>query len=167
MQLRFLVGALLLAMASPAVAAENVFIHLTANFKENDGPVCVAFNTAWQALHDGDSVTLFFDQDAAYGLKQWEPDRTDLSLYPLPERIKDLLSESFGVARETLPQDYQQYLKFLSQQGAHLVVNGFWNALTEVEATIRGREHILGYVEPVTLGEMLTLRKAATLYMRF
>jgi len=167
MKAKSLLLAMLLMLPTSASAAQSVFLHLTDNFKENDGPVCVAFNTAWQALRDGDDVTLFFDQGAAYAVKQWEPGRTDLGLYPLPERIKELLSESFSVPKESLPADYQQYAKFLSQQGAHLVVNGFWNALTEVEKTIKGHENILPDVEPVTLGEMLERRQQASVYMKF
>ncbi len=103
----FVVGFLvLLALPSTGVASDSttkVLIHLTANFKENDGPVCVAFNAAWQALRDGSDVEIFFDQDAAYGIKQWEPGKTDLGLYPLPDRIKDLLVTTFQMKREALP----------------------------------------------------------------
>ena len=162
-----LILALLTILPFSAAAEESVFIHLTDNFKENDGPVCVAFNAAWQALIDGNQVTLFFDQDAAYGIKQWEPGRTDLSLYPLPERILDLMAESFGVEQSSLPANYQEYLEILSERGAHVTVNGFWNALTEVEATIDGRENILEFVEPLTLAEMLERREAATVYLKF
>ena len=157
----------LFAMAPAAAAEESVFLHLTADFKEDDGPVCVAFNAAWQALLDGNQVILFFDQAAAYGVKEWEPGRTDLSLYPLPERIKDLLVTTFAVERESIPENYQDYLKFLSELGASITVNGFWNALTEIESTVKGTEHILEYVEPLTLAEMLERRRSATIYMKF
>ena len=162
-----LVVSLMLASARPSLAADSVFIHLTANFKEDDGPVCVAFNAAWRALQDGDTVELFFDQEATYGLKQWEPGKTDLGLYALPERIKDLMAGSFGVELETLPNNYQEYLQFLHEQGAKVTANGFWNALTEVEETIEGHENILPFVEPLRLSEMLQHRKAATVYLRF
>ena len=158
--------ALTLATAPPAPAAD-VFIHLTANFKENDGPVCVAFNAAWAALRQGRRVEVFFDQDAAWGLKQWEPGRTDLGLYPLPDRIRTLLSETFSVPVDSLPADYQAYLAMLHRKGAVVTVNGFWNALTQVERTIRGREHILPFVEPITLEEMLEHRRSASVYLRF
>lgn len=148
-------------------AGKTVFIHLTANFKENDGPVCVAFNAAWQALRDGDRVVILFDQDAAYGIKYWAPGKTDLGLYPLPDRIKELLAESFGVERDSLPANYQVFLSMLHEQGARVVVNGFWNALTEVEKTIKGRENILPYAEPLTLREILAERKQADVYLRF
>jgi hypothetical protein len=151
----------------PAIAAESIFIHLTANFKEDDGPVCVAFNAAWQALRDGDTVELFFDQEATYGIKQWEPSKTDLGLYPLPDKIKDLMAESFGVKRGLLPETYQEYLRFLHEQGVRVTANGFWNALTEVEKTITGRENILLFVEPLTLAEVLEHRRAATVYLKF
>jgi predicted peroxiredoxin len=149
------------------LTGKTVLIHLTANFKENDGPVCVAFNAAWQALRDGAKVTIFFDQDAAYGIKQWEPGKTDLGLYPLPDRIKDLLAESFGVERDSLPADYQKFLSMLHEQGARVVVNGFWNALTEIEKAIKGRENILPYAEPLTLSEILAAREQADVYLKF
>ncbi len=157
----------MLVATLPAHAAEDVFLHLTADFKTDDGPVCVAFNMAWQALRDGDRVTLFFDQKAAFGLKQWAPGRTDLSLYPLPEKIKDLLVETFDVSRESLPENYQSYLAFLRHKGARVTTNGFWNALTEVETTVKGKEHILDFVEPITLEEALEARRQASLYFHF
>ncbi len=167
----FVVGLLvLLALPSTGVASDSttkVLIHLTANFKENDGPVCVAFNAAWQALRDGSDVEIFFDQDAAYGIKQWEPGKTDLGLYPLPDRIKDLLVTTFQMKREALPANYQEYLAMLHKQGARVTVNGFWNALTQIEETIKGRKNILPYAQPLTLQEFLAHRKETDVYLKF
>jgi len=163
----FLIALALAAVAGPARAGETVLIHLTDDFKKNDGPVCVAFNVAWQALEDGDTVEIFFDQDAAYGLKQWEPGKTDLGLYPLPDRIKELLAETFGVGVDTLPENYQVYLERLHERGVRITVNGFWNALTQVEKTVTGKENILPIVEPITLKQFLADRAAADVYLRF
>ena len=146
---------------------KKVFIHLTDNFKENDGPVCVAFNAAWQALRDGSQVEIFFDQEAAFGVKQWEPGKTDLGLYPLPDRIKPLLTASFGMKKEALPANYQEYLTMLHEKGARVTVNGFWNALTSIEETIKGRKNILSYAEPLTLKEFLSHREEAEVYLKF
>jgi len=161
------VVALMLVQVAVPVAAETVFIHLTANFKKDDGPVCVAFNVARQALHDGDTVVIFFDQGATYGLKQWAPGKTDLGLYPLPKKVKDLLLQSFGGERSALPANYQDYLEQLHKEGARVTANGFWNALTEVEDTIKGRKNILPFVEPLTLAEILELRQSADVYLKF
>ncbi len=161
----------LLAPPSTSVGSDSkttkVFVHLTANFKDNDGPVCVAFNAAWQALREGSDVEIFFDQDAAYGIKQWEPGKTDLGLYPLPDRIKELLVATFQMKREALPVNYQEYLAMLHKQGARVTVNGFWNALTQIEETIKGRKNILPYAEPLTLQEFLAHRKEADVYLKF
>lgn len=163
-----LLTALMLGAGVPrAPAAESVFMHLTANFKEDDGPVCVALNAAWQALRNGDTVEVYFDEEATYGIKQWEPGKTDLGRYPLPEKIKGLMEESFGVERSSQPENYQEYLRFLHEQGARITANGFWNALTEVEKTVKGRENILPFVEPLTLTEMLEHRRSATIYLKF
>ena len=59
--LLFVLGLLvLLTLPSTSVSSDSkaakVVIHLTANFKENDGPVCVAFNAAWHAIRDGSDV---------------------------------------------------------------------------------------------------------------
>lgn len=153
--------------AAKPTSPTTVFIHLTDNFKENDGPVCVAFNAAWQALSEGNQVEIFFDQEATYGIKQWEPGRTDLGLYPLPERINDLLVESLGMERSALPANYQEYLKQLHDRGARITANGFWNALTQVEETVKGRENILPFVEPLTLKEALAHREVAKVYLKF
>ncbi len=163
----FLSVAFVALSVARVAAAERVFIHLTDNFKENDGPVCVAFNVAWGALREGHDVEIFFDQDATYGIKQWEAGKTDLGLYPLPEDLKDLLVGAFGVDRETIPSDYQEFLGFLSQQGASVTANGFWNALTKVENTIKGKENLLPFVEPLTLEELVDHRRTATVYLRF
>jgi len=150
-----------------AVETKTVFIHLTDNFKKNDGPVCVAFNVAWAARQQGYAVELFFDQDAAYGIKQWEPGKTDLSIYDLPDDLKDLLVKSFGVDRESLPKNYQDYLKLLHDQGVSITVNGFWNALTKVEKNIKGTKNILAYVTPLTLQEMIEHRAGSDVYLKF
>jgi hypothetical protein len=157
------------AAAAPTAGgdARTVFIHLTANFKEDDGPVCVAFNAAWAALDKGYQVELFFDQGAAYGLKQWEPGKTDLGIYDLPEDLKSLLVESFGVERDQLPKNYQDYLAFLSDRGAKVTVNGLWNALTKVEKTVKGTQNILPYVQPLTIQEVIDHRAAADIYLKF
>ena len=162
------VAALVLMLSNGAAqAAESVFIHLTDNFKENDGPVCVAFDVAWQALSEGDEVEIFFDQEATYGIKQWEPGKTDLGLYPLPERIKGLLVASLGMDEATLPANYQEFLLNLHERGAKVTANGFWNALTQVEETVKGRKRILPFVEPLTLAEVLAHRRQADIYLKF
>ena len=167
---RFLQGLFVVSIvfsATGAWAAERVLIHLVDNFKENDGPVCVAFNAAWQALQEGDEVEIFFDQEATYGIKQWERGKTDLGLYPLPDRIKGLMAEAFGMEEDSLPNNYQVYLQFLHEKGARISANGFWNALTQVEEHIKDRKNILPFVEPLTLQEFLEHRQAATIYLRF
>jgi len=168
-------GSCLTGIGNSAVAAapladgesKTVFIHLTANFKEDDGPVCVAFNAAWAALEKGHKVELFFDQGAAYGLKQWEPGKTDLGIYDLPDDLKALLVESFGVERDQLPKTYQDYLAFLNDKGATVTVNGLWNALTKVEKTVKGTENLLPYVQPLTIQEVIDHRAAAEVYLKF
>lgn len=168
-------GSCLTGVGNSAVAAAPtagdkhgaVFIHLTANFKDDDGPVCVAFNAAWAALEKGYAVELFFDQGAAYGLKQWEPGKTDLGIYDLPDDLKSLLVESFGVKREQLPKNYQDYLAFLHDKGAKVTVNGLWNALTKVETTVKGKQNILPYVQPLTIQEVIDHRAAAEVYLKF
>jgi len=157
------------ATAAPIAGGESktVFIHLTANFKEDDGPVCVAFNAAWAAQEKGYKVELFFDQGAAYGLKQWEPGKTDLGIYDLPDDLKALLVESFGVERDQLPKTYQDYLAFLNDKGVHVTVNGLWNALTKVEATVKGTQNILPYVQPLTIQEVIDHRAEADIYLKF
>lgn len=162
----FFVVSILLSTTG-AWAAERVLIHLVDNFKENDGPVCVAFNAAWQALQEGDEVEIFFDQEATYGIKQWEPGKTDLGLYPLPDRIKGLMAEAFGLEEDSLPNNYQVYLQLLHDKGVRITANGFWNALTQVEEHIKDRKNILPFVEPLTLQEFLEHRQAATIYLRF
>ncbi len=149
------------------VQSHQVFIHLTDNFKQNDGPVCVAFNAAWAARQTGYEVELFFDQDAAYGIKQWEPGKTDLGIYDLPDDLKDLLVQSFGVNRESLPKTYQDFLRFLHDSGVRVTVNGMWNALTKVEKTVKGKQNILPFVEPLTLNELMEHRAAADIYLKF
>jgi hypothetical protein len=155
--------------AAPTAGGESktVFIHLTANFKEDDGPVCVAFNAAWAAIEKGYNVEMFFDQGAAYALKQWEPGKTDLSIYDLPDDLKVLLVESFGVQRDQLPKNYQGFLSFLNDKGLHVTSNGLWNALTKVEKTVKGTQNILPYVQPLTIQEVIDHRAAADIYLKF
>ncbi len=153
---------------SEAQKKKRVLIYLRDNIKENDGPACVAFDAAWAALAQGYSVELMFDQGAAYNLKIFEGDgKTDFQRYDLPQRLKELLAEQFGGSPDQMPKTYQDFLDLLQRKGLLVTVNGTWNALTEIEKTVKGRAHIVKYVQPLDLREMVEHAAAADVVWTF
>lgn len=153
---------------SGAQGKKRILIYLRDNIKENDGPACVAFDAAWGALAKGYEVEMMFDQGAAYNLKIFEGDgKTDFQRYDLPDKLKQLLAEQFGGTPAEMPKTYQDFLDLLNQKGMTVTVNGTWNALTGVEKTVKGKEHIVSYVQPLDLREMVEHAAAADVVWTF
>jgi hypothetical protein len=62
---------------------------------------------------------------------------------------------------------YQDFLTLYHQMGAKITVNGTWNALTQVEKTVKGKQNIIAIAEPLSLQEMTAHIAAANIYVAY
>jgi hypothetical protein len=119
-----------------------------------------------EALEQGAQVELMFDAGAAWAQKVHKG-QTDWGRYDLPDKLKELMAQQTRDDADAMPKTYQDLLKLFHERGAVLTINGTWNALTDVEKTIRGKENLPVYVQPLSLLEMLEHRAAADNYWSF
>ena len=116
-------------------AGHQVFLHLKTGITQDDNQMCVAFNIAQASLAAGDQVEMFFDAAAVFDLQNGQAEEEDSAAgetaskptsqptaggetpynlsYELPDKLKQILAQQFGVAVEALPKDYYGYLKML------------------------------------------------------
>lgn len=152
-----LAGTLLVCNISSTTAksSQKILIHLVSNIKKEDGPPCVAFDVALTNLKLGKTVELLFDAEAAWNLKIDSSDgKNDLDRYAVPMDLKNLVNEQFHDSRILGLKNFGDFLEFLHKNGAEICVNGTWNALTGVEKSFNGKEHIPSFVEPIDLKEL-------------
>lgn len=155
--------------SSAAFAGEKtLLIHLRTNIKKDDGPPCVAFNLALAGLKAGFKVEMLFDGEAAYNLKIFNADgKTDFERYTVPPDLKELITQQYPSFPMEKVKTYQDFLAVYHTMGALITVNGTWNALTQVEQTIKGKQHIPKIVEPLTLPEMIGHIARAQIYLAY
>ncbi|MFC1850876.1 hypothetical protein ACFL27_11840 [candidate division CSSED10-310 bacterium] len=115
---------------------------------------------------EGAQVELVFGSAAVWSVIIHKG-KTDWGSYDLPPKLKKLMAEQLGEDEKSFPKTYQDLLKMLHDNGASLTINGTWNALTDVEKTIKGKKNIPDYVQPLTLKEMLAHRAKADQYWSF
>ena len=173
---------LALAQGPDAAAAEgrSVFIHLKTGITQDDNQMCVAFSVAQAAVEAGDAVEMFFDAAAVFDLqnmptqgdattqpatKPAEKDTRPYNLrYDLPDKLKEILSEQFGIPIEELPGDYFAYLAMLQEMGATITYNGAMANLVSLAKSVKGGESITDMAEPLGLAEIVEHRAQADVY---
>jgi len=161
-----------IALASPLPAqakkTSRVLIHMRANIKKDDGPPCVGFNMALAALEAGYQVEMLFDVEASYNIKIFSGDgKTDFQRYTVPDKLKQLVMQQYPDFPIDRIKTYQDFLTVYHEMGMKITMNGTWNALTQIESTIKGKEHIIPIAEPLTLEEMMAHIAAADIYMAY
>ena len=170
-------------------AGHQVFLHLKTGITQDDNQMCVAFNIAQAALAAGDQVEMFFDAAAVFDLQngQAEDDSNAEEAtskpatkptsqpvageeipynlrYELPDKLKQILSQQFGVAVEALPKDYYGYLKMLQDNGATLTFNGAMAHLVSLSDSVKGKERLADIATPLDLQEIVEHRARADVY---
>lgn len=152
--------------ASQAEESEAIFFHLKTSLKHDDAQLCVAYNQIWTALEEGLSVTVLIDADAVNTYKVGWRGTDGFERYKLPENLRASLSKQFGVPKEDVPQTYGHYLRFLHDKGAVFYINSSMLVVAGIEDQLGTVKNISAdFFQPVTLREIIHLRKQATLYM--
>jgi hypothetical protein len=132
---------------------------------KDDAQICVAPNVALAALQQGNAVTLLFDGSAVTSVKRgslFNPDKTPMDKADLPERERKALAEQLQIPLEQIPHNYGEYLEFLKQKGAKLIINRTMMLLYKIEP-----EEIDANLTPVSLPEIIDLRKKMDFYMAY
>jgi len=147
---------------------KKVLIHMQSNIKKDDGPPCVAFNMALAALRAGYRVEILFDVEASYNIKVFAGDgKTDYQRYEVPNDLRQLIRDQYPDFPLKRIRTYQDFLAVYHEMGATITMNGTWNALTQIERTIKGKENIIKIAEPLTLDEMMAHIAAADIYLAY
>lgn len=143
---------------------KHYLFHIKTSLKQDDAQICVAPNLAWAALEAGHRVTLLFDGSAVTSVRNkwrvWGPASTDMDRAALPDREKQALAEQFHVAKDTIPDNYGDYLEFLKSKGAHLVINKTMTILYKIDAG-----DIDPVLTPISLGQMIEYMDTADVYV--
>jgi hypothetical protein len=154
--------------ASPGpLAGKRVLVHLKTGFNQDDNQPCVAFNVAFAASKQGAKIEMLFDAGAVVDLKIWQGKPTSLA-YELPDKLKDILVAEYKTpAKKDFPKTYQDFLRWLHQQGVEITFNG---ALVQLTSLLNG-VHDVGQLEPIakplSLAEILQHRAPADIYLGY
>lgn len=168
-----LCGILIFSLSGETLAQEiknesspkQFLIHVKTSLAEDDAQICVAPNVALAALQQGNAVTLLFDGSAVTSVKRgslFNPDKTPMDKADLPERERKSLAEQLQIPLEQIPHNYGEYLGFLKQKGAKLIINRTMMLLYKIEP-----EEIDSNLTPVSLPEIIDLRKKTDFYMAY
>ncbi len=157
---------------APVVQAEEgkeVFlIHLKTSLDHDDSQICVAYNMIWAALEEGFGVKVLVDADAVNTFKIGWLGKDDIEDFDLPLRLRKSLSEQFNVPLEEVPEKYGPFLEMLKKKGAVFYINSAFLVLAKIEKRMGSVENISAkFFKPVTIKEMVELRKSADYYMAY
>lgn len=152
--------------ASPGpLTGKRVLVHLKTGFKQDDNQPCVAFDVALAAVKQGAKVEMFFDAGAVVDLKIWQGKPTSLA-YELPEKLRDILVAEYKTpSKKDFPHTYQEFLRWLHQQGVEVTFNGTMAQLTSLSNGIHDVGQLEPIAKPLSLAEMLQHRARADIYL--
>jgi len=158
--------ATLVAAPPPADAGtERILFHLKTGLKHDDAQLCVAYNEIWAALDAGLQVDVLVDADAVNTYKVGWRGKDRFEGYKMPERLRQLLASTFGRPLAKVPETYGAYLRLLHDLGAHFYINSAMLVVAKIEEQPGTVAHIgPQFFQPISLKEMVALRRAATYY---
>jgi predicted peroxiredoxin len=152
--------------ASPGpLAGKRVLVQLKTGFKQDDNQPCVAFDVALAAVKQGAKVEMFFDAGAVVDLKIWQGKPTSLA-YELPEKLREILVAAYKTpSKKDFPRTYQEFLRWLHQQGVEVTFNGTMAQLTSLSNGIHDIGQLEPIAKPLSLAEILQHRARADIYL--
>ena len=145
---------------------EIMLVHLKTSLKRDDAQICVAYNIIWAALEEDMKVEVLIDADAVYTYKVGWRGKDSLEGYKLPENLKNGLSEQFNVPIESVPKTYGEYLMMLKDRGVGFFINKEMLVVSGIGTPDEPLNKISAkFFKPVSLKEMVRLRKEAQYYL--
>jgi len=163
-----ILGAVLFAFSATEAAdiQETMLIHLKTGLKHNDAQICVAYNVIWAALEEQTKVNVLIDADAVNTFKIGWFGEDDIEKYKLPDSLRQRLAEEFGIPKKSVPKTYGEYLILLEKKGAKFYINGAMLVVAGISKQFGDLDKISAkFIKPITLKDMINLRKKADYYM--
>ncbi len=148
-------------------ATGKVFlIHAKTSLKLDDAQICAVPNVAMAALRKGYQVVILFDASGITAIKKggfWGGENTPLDKARLPDRERRTLAAQFGIAIDSVPHDYGEYVRFLKNRyGVSLYANRTMMLLYKI-----GEGEIDSAVTPVGLEKMVEILESASVYVAY
>jgi hypothetical protein len=145
---------------------ETLLVHLKTSLKKDDAQICVAYNVIWAALRDGMDVKVLVDANAVYTYRTGWRGKDDIEDYKLPESLRRNLSGQFRIPEVSIPRTYGEYLALLKQKGAEFYINTGMLIVSKTGTPEDPLKNISAkFFKPVTLTDILRLRRKATSYI--
>ncbi len=149
---------------------KDVFlIHLKTALKKDDAQICVAYNMIWAALEEGFQVKVLVDASAIDTFKiGWLSKKDDIEDYRIPDNLREALSAQFSKSLDKIPETYGDMLRMLHGLGAEFYVNTGYLIVSKSGTPEAPLERIsVKFFKPVSLREMVRLRREAKYYMAY
>ena len=122
----------------------------------------------WAALEEGYIVKVLVDADAINTYKMGWRGKDDIEGYKIPENLRQALSRQFGVSLETVPRTYGDLLLMLKDRGVEFYINTGYLIVSKIGTPDDPLKKVSNkFFKPVTLKEMVRLRKEAKYYMAY
>ncbi len=164
-----IVLSLMLFIPLLSMAEEETFlVHLKTSLKRDDAQICVAYNIIWAALEEGFKVKVLIDADAINTYKVGWAGKDDIEEYKIPENLRQALSKQFNVPLENVPKTYGECLLMLKDNGVEFYINSGFLIVSKIGTPDNLLKKISAkFFNPVTLKEMVKMRKEAKYFMVF
>ena len=165
-----LIALLIIMSFSPFILASErpIFLaHLKTALSKDDAQLCVAYNVIWAALKEGYDVRVLVDASAIDTFKKgWLSGKDDISDYKIPENLRRTLSKQFKLPINEVPSTYGEFLQMLYNLGAKFYVNRAYLIVSKAGTEDEPLKKItVKFFKPVSITEMIKLRKEASVYM--
>ena len=133
---------------------KTVLVHMKGGLKPDDAQPCVAFNVALGLVKSGYKVTILIDAGANTDFLGETPEKTNWGKYQLPPAVIDALAAELDMPREKIPTNYMGLLKYISDEGASIYMNGTMNILLGKAKRVREGKLVPDYIKLASVPEM-------------
>ncbi len=147
---------------------ETFLIHLKTSLKKDDAQICVAYNVMWAALEEGHKVQVLVDADAVNTYKMGWNGKDDIEGYNIPENLRQALAKQFDVSIDFVPKTYGDFLIMLKDRGVEYYINTGFLIVSKIGSPVDPLKKISNkFFKPITLKEMVRMRKEVNYYMAY
>ncbi len=147
---------------------ETFLVHLKTSLQKDDAQICVAYNVMWAAMEEGFKVQVLVDADAINTYKIGWRGKDDIEDYKIPENLRQALSKQFNVPLGSVPKTYGKFLLMLKDRGVEFYINTGFLIVSKIGTPDDPLKKVSNkFFKPVTLKEMVRMRKEAEYYMAY
>ena len=146
---------------------KTVLVHMKGGLKPDDAQPCVAFNVALGLVKSGYKVTILIDAGANVDFLGETPEKTNWGKYKIPPAVIDALAAELDMPKEKIPTNYMALLKYISDQGASIYMNGTMNILLGKAKKVTADELVPDYIKLATVPEMARLLAESDRYIAY